>query len=77
MPKQREEGMTQPRLRTRKLGPQTTAGRLHTTLLAVCRLMIHQAARWTPEEARDHEQDLTECEAFCSPPPAVNESEGE
>jgi len=76
MSNQREEGMTKPRLRLRKPGQQTTAGRLHTTLLSVCRLMVHQAAKWTTEELAEHEQDLAECEAFSSPP-AVNDSEVE
>jgi len=65
MHKQREERMTEarPRLRPRVTKP----GGLHHTILALCKLMIHQQGKWTPEEVAEHEDDIAACELFCSP----------
>jgi len=66
MHKQGDRGMT-PVRRRRVPQPGTTAGGLHTTLLSVCRLMVHQAAKWTTEELQSHEADVAACELFSSP----------
>jgi len=65
MHERREKRMTEvrPRLRQRKTQP----GGLHHTLLSVCRLVVHQSAKWTPEETAEHADDLAACELFCSP----------
>jgi len=59
--------MTGLRTRTRVPDKATTAGRLHYTLLSLCRLMIHQTAKWTHEETEAHSEDLAACELFSSP----------
>jgi len=65
MHKQREERMTEVRPVTRRR--EGKPGGLHNSVLSLCRLMVHQVAKWTPEEASAHEDDIAACELFLFP----------